>query len=272
MQFETDMEMKIEVDGRTIPNHSTQTQYQNITVKPIASDGSQQINVEVKRIVMKQMINGQKIEFDSADDKAQFSPFKILGIMVGLKVTISLDQDGKITKMEGLDEFLEQHAQNIPKQAFEMLKRQFSDKSLAKMFDILRETMPQQPVAVGEQWKSESVSEILVIGKVKTEQTNTLKEIQSVDGTELATIVSQSRIKSDSPQEMEMAATKMTLKSTDVDSESTIQMEMKTGLVVSNITQINMKIETETINNNKTLQQTMTGKGKTTMTITRTEK
>lgn len=271
IKTETDMDMKIKTGEQIIPNRQVQTQYQEIVAGPIEPDGSQRVDTEIKRIALKQIINGREITFDSADEKSKNSPLKLLGFMVGLKVTTTFDQNGKIIKTEGLEEFWEKHAQTFPKQVSDMLKKQFSDKALTKTFDILRETMPQQPVAVGEQWKSEGVSEIPLIGKVKTTQTNTLKEIQSVDGKELAVIVSQSRIKSDSPQETDMAAAKMTLKSTDIDSENNIQMEIKTGLVVSNITQIKMNVEIEVTVNNQTIQQNLTGEGKTTMTITRME-
>jgi hypothetical protein len=140
------------------------------------------------------------------------------------------------------------------------------------MFGIMHEAMPQQSVAVGEQWKSDGISEVPIIGKVKMKQTNMLKEIQLVDETELAVIVSQSRIKSDTPQETEMAAIKTTLKSMDIDSESITQMEIKTGLMISNVTQIKMNIEAETTINNQTTQQNMTGEGKTSIIVTRTEK
>ncbi|MDR2756612.1 MAG: DUF6263 family protein [Planctomycetaceae bacterium] len=269
MKTEMDMDMKIKIGEQIIPNHQIQSQYQEIVVEAVEPDGLQQVNTEIKRIVLKQIINKQEMFFDSADEKSQNSPLKMLGVMIGLKTTMTFDQDSKIVKIEGLDEFLEKSSQSLPKQVSEQLKKLLSKQAFTKTFDILREAMPQQPVTVGEQWKSESISEIPFIGKAKTTQTNTLKEIQSVDGKELAIIVSQSRIKSDTPQEMNMAATKMTLKSTDINSENTIQMEIKTGLVVSNITQIKMNIDIEATVNNQTIQQNMTGEGKNTMTIIR---
>ncbi|MDR0611272.1 MAG: DUF6263 family protein, partial [Planctomycetaceae bacterium] len=267
---ETEMDMSIKIGEQTIPNRSNQTQYQELVAGPIEPDGSQQTVIETKRIVMKQIINGQEIAFDSTHENAKNSPFKLLGVMVGLKVTTTFDQNGKVIKIDGMEKFWEKNAQALPKPALEMLKKQFSEKALSKMFDVIHEAMPKQPVVVGEQWKSETLSEIPILGKVKTEQTNTLKEIQAVDGTEFAVIVSQSHMKSDSPQEVTMATNKMTLNSTDIDSESTIQMELKTGLVVSNVTQIKMNIELETTTpNNQTIKQNVNGNGKTTMTVTR---
>jgi hypothetical protein len=273
MKTEMDMDMKIKIGEQIIPNHQIQSQYQEIIAEAVEPDGLQQVNTELKRIVLKQIINGREMFFDSAVENTRNSPLKMLGVIVGLKTTITFDQDSKIVKIEGLDEFLEKNSQSLPKQVVEQLKKLLSKEVFTKTFDILREAMPQQPVAVGEQWKSENISEIPFMGKVKTKQTNTLKEIQSVDGKELAVIVSQSRMKSDSPQEMNMAAaTKMTLKSTDIDNENTIQIEIKTGLVVSSTTQIKMNIDLEATVNNQIIQQNMTGNGKTTMTITRTEK
>jgi hypothetical protein len=272
MRLETDMDTTVKIGDQTIPNHFIQTQYQEIVAGPIAPDGSQQVTMEIKRVVIKNMIGGRKIEFDSADEKASLSPFKMFGIMVGFKATMTTDRDGKVMKFEGLDEFWEKRAQTFPKRMLEMQKKQFSDKSLTKMFGIMHEAMPQQSVAVGEQWKSEGISEVPIIGKVKMKQTNTLKEIQLVDETELAVIVSQSRIKSDTPQEVEIAAIKTTLKSMDIDSESIAQMEIKTGLMVSSVTQIKMNIEAETTINNQTTQQNMTGEGKTSIIVTHAEK
>ncbi|MDR2116166.1 MAG: DUF6263 family protein [Planctomycetaceae bacterium] len=272
MKTEMDMNMKVKHEDQIIPNHTVQTQYQEIVADAVEPDGSQRVHNEMKRILLKQTINGREIVFDSADEKSKNSPLRMLGVMVGLKTTMNFDKDGKVTEIEGLDEFLEKNSQTFPKQAYELLKKTLNKQALTKTFDILREVMPQQPVAIGEQWKSENFAEIPLIGKVKTTQTNTLKEIQNVDGKELAVIVSQSSIKSDTPQELNMPVAKMTLKSTDIDSENTIQMELKTGLVVSNITQIKMNIAIESTVNNKIIQQNMTGEGKTTMTITRSEK
>jgi hypothetical protein len=276
MRLETEMEMIIKIGEQIIPNRSNQIQYQEIVAKPIEPDGSQQIVIETKRIVMKQIINGKEIAFDSADENAKNSPLKLLGVMVGMKVTTTFDSNGKIIKTDGMDQFWEKNAQTLPKPVLEMMKKQFSEKALSKIFDVVYEATPKQPVAVGEQWKSESLSEIPFIGKVKTTQTNTLKEIvpTQADETESeAVIVSQSHIKSDAPQEMNMTAVKMMLNSTEIDSESVIKIEIKTGLVVSNVTQIKMNLELETTTqNNQVVKQNVNGEGKTTMTLPRTKK
>ncbi|MDR1963099.1 MAG: DUF6263 family protein [Planctomycetaceae bacterium] len=272
MKTETEMNMLVKMGEQIVPNQQSQTQYQHIVAGPIKPDGSQEVITEIYRIATKQNVNGRNIEFDSAAENAKNSPLRMLGVMVGLKVTMTFDQDGKIAKVEGIDEFLEKVSASFPKPVFDMMKKQLSDKAMTKTFDALRDAMPSQPVAIGEKWNSESQSEIPIIGKIKTELQNTLKAIQQTEGKELAEIESQSQIKSDKSQEINMGAAQMTFKNADINSESTIQMEIKTGLVVSNVTKMKINMEAEITANNQTMKQNMSGEGKTAITVTRSKK
>lgn len=71
------------------------------------------------------------------------------------------------------------------------------------------------------------------------------------------------------PKEIEMGPAKMTYKNVSMENESTLLMEVETGLVVSNVSDMTMSMDMETQVGDQTMEQKITGTGKTTVTITR---
>ncbi|MDR0870161.1 MAG: DUF6263 family protein [Planctomycetaceae bacterium] len=272
MVQETVMDMTIGVSGTkaTIPMKTVQTQYITLNVSEKQADGSQQIAMEITRIAMNQTSSIMNLKYDSAAPDAAESPLKAAGVAVGLKITATTDKDGKFIKVEGVDEFFEKLSNNpdYPKPVADMLKKQLTNESMTKTIDMSREITPKQPVAVGETWKSEGTSELPMFGKVKANLDNTLKEVKTIDGRKVAVILSKSEILSEKPQEIDTGnAGKMTFKTMNVESESTVLMDIASGWTTSTVSEIKMKIETAMEMNGKTLEQNMTGTGTTTVSV-----
>lgn len=266
-----DMDMIIEMAGQKMPMKQKMGQYMDIAAGVVQSDGSQKVVMEFTRVTMDQKMAMMDMKYDSADEASKNSPLKAMGVIVGFRLTITFDKDGKIAKVEGLEEFWDKLSKNsdYPPQLAEMLKKQMNAETMTKNYDSHREMMPEKPVAVGESWKSTGSAEMPMIGKMETELDNTLKVVKLVDGVECAEIVSKMKMESKEPGEVEMGPTKMEYKSFSMDGDTTVLMEIATGLVTSTVGDMTLAMELEMKVNDQTMTQKMSGTGKTTTTITR---
>ncbi|MCL2742846.1 MAG: DUF6263 family protein [Planctomycetaceae bacterium] len=268
--IESDMDMSIGMAGQAakMPMKQKQTQYMSLDVSPKVENGTQKIVMETTRIAMETKSAMMNMKYDSADPESAASPMKAAGAMVGMKLVLTF-KDGKVAKVEGIEEFFEKLANNpdYPKQTAEMLKKQFSNQAMTKNFDAQHEAMPSKPVAVGEEWKTESTTEIPMLGKVKAVLNNTLKEVKEENGKKIAVIISKASMKSTEPNEVETGGGKMTFTKVDIDTATTITLELETGLVPSTVADIKMEMEMKLEAAGQTMQQQMTGTGTTTSTL-----
>lgn len=271
MVTDIDMDMTMDMGGAKMPMKQKQTQYITIDAAERSSDGTQKIVQEITRIAMSGKMMMIDTKYDSADPDAEKSPMKMMGAMVGMKLTMTFDKDGKMIKMEGIDEFFEKLSKHpdYPKQVTEMLEKQMTDESLTKSFDVMREMMPKTPVGIGETWKTEGSSEMPILGKIKTNLENTLKEIKTENGRKLAVIVSKSILRSEEPKEIENMGIKMTFVKMDMSGETAALVDLESGLLQKSVSDITMAMELEADAGGKAMTQKMTGTTKTTVTVLR---
>ncbi len=111
-----------------------------------ASDNGQQIHVTYKRVA--QAIKGGPVEmaYDSADKKGgdEKNPMAILGNMVDAAIDVTLDADGKVTKVKGMNEIFDKMAKDNPMMGAQM-KKSMGDKTVTEMFDGAAGTCPISP-------------------------------------------------------------------------------------------------------------------------------
>jgi len=272
MLMNMEMDMTIDMSGTNIPMQQKQTQYVAIDAAEKNADGTQKVVMEFTRVVMDQKMSMGNLKYDSADPDADESPLKALGAMVGLKITTVLDEDGNPAKIEGADEFFDKllNDPNYPKPVAEMLKKQMTDESLTKTLDIAREMMPKEPVAVGETWKTEGTSELPMLGQVKTNSENTLKDVKTENGRKIAVVSTKSVFHSDELNEMEaVPGVKVTWTKINVTADTTLLLDIESGLALSNTSDTEMAMETSISAAGRTMEQKISGKGKTTVTVTR---
>ena len=272
MVMTTEMDMTQEMSSSArMPMQQTQKQYLTIDASERSADGTQKVVMEFTRIAMETKASMLNMKYDSADPNAANSPMKMMGVMVGLKLTMWYDKDNNVTKMEGMTEFIDKLMKDpdYPRQAAEMLKGQMTDESMVKSIDFAKEMMPKVPVAVGETWKTEGTSELPMLGKTKTNLENTLMEVKTENGRKVAVIVSKSTISSEEPKEMSVQpGMAMTITKMDVNGEITAVVDIESGLGISSITDMEMAIEMSMEVGDRTMAQKFSGKGKTTVTVT----
>jgi hypothetical protein len=264
------MDMTIDMAGNKIPSVQSQTQYITIDAASKNADGTQKVVMEVTRFAMTQKLPTGEMKFDSAAPDADKSPLKAAGVVVGMKITISIDKDGQAVKYEGADEFFKKLVDNpdYPKQIAEMLKEQMTDENLGKSFDLARDMMPTTPVAVGETWKTEGSADIPMLGRTKTNVENTLKEVKTENGRKIAVIVSKSTLRSEEPKKMDIMGVSMTVTKVDITGDTTTSLDAESGLTKSSIADTDMAMEMSVEAAGQVIAQKISGKGKTTVTIT----
>lgn len=273
MNIGTDMKMNMEIQGKKTPTTQKQNQYWEIVAGATEADGTQKIVMEVKRFAMQQKVAGMDMKYDSDDPKTANSPLKSVGIMVGLKMTVINDKDGKPQSVEGWDEFMEKMiAEGDPgqKMVFESLKDQFKPEMFTKNMTAGQDIMPKDPVAVDDNWKATSSMELPMVGSMEMKTDNTLKSIKTEDGKKIAEIFSKSEVSTAEGKEMEMGPAKMTLNNVDIKTDSTIKMEVETGLIFSNVAEMTMSMEMAVSGGpNAMPAMKMSGTGTTTVTVAR---
>lgn len=284
------MDMQQEIMGNKLPMKQVQQQHFDIIAAAIEPDGSQKVTMVLTRMVMKMNSPMVNMEFDSADtdEKANANPaLKVLAKMIGMTITTIYDKEGKVAKIEGIEEFfdkLAKEADPMSKQIFDGLKKQMGEGSFTKTFDASRDVMPSGPVAVGDTWKSDTMAkELPMIGNMNIEATSTLKSVKKdAAGTEIAEIISVTDMTNSDAQDMTIGPITMRISKMTMQVETTFCVETKTGLVVSSNGVIKkMDIEMSMIppvgndaaNNTAipAIKMSMSMTGETKMTVTRKE-
>ena len=203
-----------------------------------ASDNGQQIHVTYKRIA--QAIKGGPVEmaYDSADKKGgdEKNPMAILGNMVDAAIDVTLDADGKVTKVKGMNEIFDKMAKDNPMMGDQM-KKSMGDKTVTEMFDGARRNLPDKPVAVGDKWECTQKVDSPMGGAMDIKTVYTLKKIESADGHKVAIIdvAGGTSVKDAGDKKPDDDATKPKL---DIQQTGTMKVNVETGQATeSNIDQ-----------------------------------
>lgn len=266
----TNMDMTIHTEtektSMDMPMKQKQTQMIKITAGPVEADGTRKVTMEFIRVIVEAKMAGPTMElagtaadmkmtdvtmkYDSADDSEEnaASPLSQIGMIVGMKLTMTYDGDGKITRVEGLDEFFDQIAKKAGlagKALVKTMKKSMKSESFTKTLDMGREMQPPAPVAVGDSWQTETDSEIPMVGKTHVQMDNTLVSVETVDGVEIATIHSVGTLTAVGGETIKMGQMETEISGMKIEMDSLHRMEVKTGLVVSNTAQVKQSMTAE---------------------------
>lgn len=244
MTQESTMKTTTEVMGQKIPSGQKSAFTFSVVASAKDTEGQQTVKIELKRIQMQQKAMQFELKFDSNDEKdevpAMAKPFRA---MLGMKLTIKMDKDGKPVSVEGFDEFFENMIKEMPEATRPMLqgmKEQLGGNSFIKSFSQATDLMPKEPVAVGDAWKTETTAPVPMIGDVKMQTENKFLAIETIDNVQLAVIESISKMGSTEGKEVQMGPMKMTVKEISVETKSKLKIELASGLNVENVANIVM--------------------------------
>jgi len=144
--------------------------------------GNRELTVTYRQIKFDQKHGDQSTTYDSSAGASaeQVPPVaKMFEGMVGKKVTVTLDSQGKVSRITGVDEMIASMLQSagMDERAAEGLKQQFGDRIAEETFGQLL-IMPGKPVSRGDSWEVDKQVELPVLGAVQYKQVLTLKDVK----------------------------------------------------------------------------------------------
>jgi hypothetical protein len=131
------------------------TQDLDVSTLKQLDDGGHQLELKFQSQSMDISQGGQNIlKFDSADspdqDTNMFAP--VLRAMIGTRIEFFTDADGKVEKMEGIDDLKNRIAAIADPQGQALLNQMFSPDTL-EQYGSFAEAVPGRTVAVGDSWR-----------------------------------------------------------------------------------------------------------------------
>jgi hypothetical protein len=156
------------VMGMKISQTQKQTFYFSWTPKDQDKDKNWIVTQKIEGVKLDLEIGGTKIPFDSTSPQAAGGPLsEFFKALVGSELTLTLDKDMKVTKIEGRDEFLKRLS-STNQQMEPLLKQILSDESLKQMADPTFSILPGKPVKKGDPWERTSTLNLGPIGSFET--------------------------------------------------------------------------------------------------------
>ena len=243
--------------------------------KPDAQ-GTRQLAVTYRQIKFEQKQDDQTVKFDSTA-KAQADQVppvgKLFQGMLDKTVTITLDGQGQVTAIAGIDEMIASMLKSagMDEKAAATLKEQFGERMVEETFGQMF-LMPGKPVAKGDTWEVDKSFDLPVIGPATYTQICTLKDIK--DG--VAVVGIKGSLTSEGGQPTATSgpgAAAMTINELTV--EGTTQMEIATGMAKqADVTQKGtMTLTVGEGGAKKEIKITLNGQAKTTIEkVTKAEK
>jgi hypothetical protein len=151
------------------------------------AQGMRQVRFNYERIVqdMSAMGGAMVMSYDSDNPQAAGGQGAMLAQvyqpMLEAKFVITMDKDGQVTQVQGVDEMLQAMGQKNPQSRAMLagMKEAFGKEAIAKMINQARDFMPDKPVAVGESWTNQQTISAPMIGDLQLESTSTLVDLSS---------------------------------------------------------------------------------------------
>jgi hypothetical protein len=156
------------VMGQKIDQDQRQTFYLKWTAED-KKDGNYVVNQEIIGLNMDINIGGNRIAYDSTDEKQSQNPMTdFFKALLGLKLKLTITPKMEVKAVEGQDEFVKKLGQANP-QMEPLLKNILSAEALKQMAEPTWGALPDKKVDKGDKWeKKDSTLDLGPIGKYKT--------------------------------------------------------------------------------------------------------
>ncbi len=162
-----------------------------LTLRVISSDESgASVEMTYDRIQVSRSIDGKEIAFDSAKGKAGTgNPYSDVAVVVGAKLTVHLTTEGKVDRLEGVDEWVKKMSQQIGgRLAANAAKQVMGEDRIESIFNAgFAGALPGKPVEIGATWQS-NVSQNVYGMAVKMKTENKLVAVDGKNGHKIAKI------------------------------------------------------------------------------------
>ncbi len=148
-----------------------------ISILKETSEGGREVELEFGRAAMDMETPNGKISIDSSSkvpNDVNKPEIKMMWDMVkamsGTRFKMYVNSDGKVDKIEGVDEFFEKVKATLSPMVVEMLRQFFSEETMKEMTKNSlygAPLLPDKPVQVGDTWPFQSQVATPKLGKVK---------------------------------------------------------------------------------------------------------
>ena len=212
-----------------IPMKQEQTMKSFLEVSRPNAQGTQKVKMTFAEIQMNQTVMGMELVYDSRDEDLQdprIAP--VFSAMVGSEITFDLTKDGKMERVQGIDDLWEKIAKNMPGAGAEVIKamkENMGDEMLSHLMNGLDSDFGKELRAVGEPWTETRSQKIPVFGESETELTHTLKSVKE----NVAVIATDGKIKMQGGT-FGMGPVKMEFEKGDMGIVTATSLNLKTGL------------------------------------------
>ncbi|MEO8426309.1 MAG: DUF6263 family protein [Verrucomicrobiota bacterium] len=176
----------------------TMAQTYALSVLTETNGGGRQLELEFLSQELEVKMGEQTLmSFDSKGDPSNdkqnpfAAPFRK---MMGSRLTLILDSDGKVESVQGFDEWMEKVTGNSPPESKGMLSQIYNEDYVKQIADYTK-WLPTKPVAVGDKWPSKVEVPAGPMGKLLLELNSTLKGWEEHDKRRCAVIESSGSLK-----------------------------------------------------------------------------
>lgn len=186
-----DMDQTLTADILPAPQKQKIKMGMDMLLKVLSSDDNgATVEMAFDRMSMGMSMLGKDMSFDSEKDKPSAdNPLSGLGALVGVKLTVHFAKDGKVDKVEGIDEMKKKLAGDASNQvAAQILKQTMNEDQLKQTMNAaFAEAIPPKPVDKGDTWES-NVTQNTGGMAVKMKAENKLVDIEEKGGHKIAKI------------------------------------------------------------------------------------
>ena len=161
---------------------TNQTQDQTFTFswEPVeqAADGSWTLKMKVTALKMNIDVAGNKIAFDSASPAGTNALQQFFTSVVGTEFKVTVAKDGKVSKVEGRDDFIKKIGA-VNAQMTTLLTKVLSDDAMKQMSDPTFGISPGKPVKKGDTWDKKQELNLGPVGAYTVTTKYTLENIDN---------------------------------------------------------------------------------------------
>ncbi|MHC4984114.1 MAG: DUF6263 family protein [Planctomycetota bacterium] len=215
--------------------HIKQLMEMKLHVTEPDEDGNKTMELTYERVKQEIKTDSRVIAYDSAGPEEEQNPqlARALSALKKAKVQITIDRDDKIVKVTGLNDLWDELAEQneLMKPLAEKMKAQMGDAMIEKLFKQSYAMMPQQPVGVGESWKSDTELSLPFVGEMKISFDCKLASLEEKAGSKLASITWTATAETEEPAVVEMMGTEMTVNRVDFEQTGKAGFDVETGMV-----------------------------------------
>ncbi|MFG0325933.1 MAG: DUF6263 family protein [Phycisphaerales bacterium JB037] len=177
LNYRMTMDQAQKISGGGLPGEIEMTQKtvtdMNYKVQSVAEDGTAQLVVTTTAVKfnMANPMMGMNIAYDSTAGDEPTMETAGVAAMVGTSYTVWVDESGKVSKVEGIDEMMAKVLENTDPMTAQMLEGMFNEETLTSQTEASFRVVPGEEVDTGDTWSVTTEQPMPSLGKLSIRST-----------------------------------------------------------------------------------------------------